>query len=287
MKRIYLTLFATLVVITSSAEWKPFINKGGVYTLFNETDIVPSFKPTEEYPKGSIIYYTYCLGYATGEVNLYFANSEGVVALNTFNNEVLFVLPRDENKTSLTQQEVDKMMVSYKPTADDFLLNLKNGLEKESIRQTFVETSLGIKAMNNAIKDDIHGYTYIFNNGVMTEYKSISGFSDDAILVKENFPNTFELFEFNAKKYYAMNSSIIAYINGQCKYLMLTPESYINKAPNSNYALLYCILNEGMSFDEFNTLVPEAEISSNVGNIIIMSYGNYIFTFVDKVLIKD
>ena len=41
-----------LVVANASAEWKPFINKGGVYKLFDETDIVPSFKPADDCPKG-------------------------------------------------------------------------------------------------------------------------------------------------------------------------------------------------------------------------------------------
>lgn len=287
MKKIILTLLTMLVVANASAEWKPFINKGGVYKLFDETDIVPSFKPADDCPKGSFNYYTYCLGYATGEVISYFAEKEGVVALNAFNNEVLFVLPMDENRTTLTQKEVDKMMEKYEPKADDFTRNLKSGLEKKSIRQTFVEKSIGVKAINNAIKDDIHGYTYIFSNGFMVEYKNNSGYSDDAIFIKENLPNYFEKFERNAKKYYAMNSAVIAYINGQCKYLMVMPQSYINKAPNSNYALLYCILKEGMSLDEFNLLVPEAEISSNVGNYVVMAYGNYIFTFKDKILVKD
>ena len=65
------------------------------------------------------------------------------------------------------------------------------------------------------------------------------------------------------------------------------PQAYINKAPNSNYALLYCILNEGMTLDEFNLLVPEAEISSSIGNYVNMSCGNYMFTFKDKFLVKD
>lgn len=278
-------MFASLSI---NAEWKPFINKGGEYKLFDEkTDIVPAFKQSEECPKGSFNYYTCCLGYAIGEVNSYFAEKEGVVALNAFNDHVLFVLPMDENKSSLTQKEVDKMMSKYEFKADDFTRNLQRGIEKKSIRQSFVEESLGVKAENNSINDDVHGYTYTFNNGVMVNYKNNSGYSDDAIFIKEHLPNFFETFERNAKRYYAISSTIVAYINGQCKYLMVMPQSYIKKAPNSNYALLYCILHEGMTLDEFNLLVPEAEISSSIGNYINMSCGNYLFTFKDKVLVKD
>lgn len=287
MKKYLFVILAAFAVSVANAEWKPFICKNGEYKLFDEkTDIVPTFKPSEDCPKGSFNYYTYCLGYGTGEVISFFANRDGVIALNAFNNDILFVLPMDENKRSLTQKEVDKMMSAYEPKADEFARNLQSGIEMKSIRQSFVEKSLGVKATNNSLKDDMHGYTYTFRNGIMVECKNSSGYSDDAIFIKENLPNFFERFERNAKRFYAINSSIIAYINGQCKYLMVMPQAYINKAPNSNYALLYCILNEGMTLDEFNLLVPEAEISSSIGNYVNMSCGNYMFTFKDKVLVK-
>lgn len=173
MNKYLLTIVTLFITLTASAEWKPFINQGGVYKLFDEkTDIVPSFfKPADDCHKGSFNYYTYCLGYATGEVITYFADNQGVVALNAFNKDVLFALPMDESKTSLTQKEVDKMMAKYEPKADDFTRNLQLGLKKKSIRQSYVEKTLGIKAIDNVIKDNINGYTYIFNNGVMVDYK--------------------------------------------------------------------------------------------------------------------
>lgn len=288
MKKSYIIIVMMLVCFTASAEWKPLINKGGVYKLFDENDVVSStMKYENSFPKGSFNYYTYCLGYTMGEVTSYVVSGKAFIALNTFNNEVLFVLPLDENQTSLMQKEVDEMMEKYEPSMDDFLRNLNSGLKKKCIRQSYVEKSLGIKAKDNIIRDEIHGYTYVFNNGIMVEYNNNSGYSDDVIFIKEHLPKFFDIFESNARKYYVSSSAIVAYVNGQCRYLMKIPQSYINKAPNDNYALLYCILEEGMSLDEFNLLVPEAKISSTVGNFIVMAYGNYIFTFKDKILVKD
>ena len=56
---------------------------------------------------------------------------------------------------------------------------------------------------------------------------------------------------------------------------------------NYNFALLYCILYDGMALDEFSFLVPGSELSSSINNYVIMKFGTYIFTFKDNVLVKD
>lgn len=285
MKKLLLLITATLIATLVHANWKPFINKGGVYKEFDEkTDIVPSFKDNGEYNKGSLSYFAHCLGFSSGEYITYIIGNDAVV-LNAFNGDVLFVLV-DENKSSLTQQEVDKMLSKYSPNIEEFRMNLKEGIEERNIRQSFVEESLGVQSVDNTIKDNSRGYTYVFTNGIMVDYKHDSGYSDDALFVKENWPQLLEILERNAKRYYSSTLAIVKYINGQSKYIMKIPQAYLKKAPNYNFALLYCILYEGMTLDEFTFLVPEAQISSTMGNYVTMSYGNYFFTFKNKILVK-
>jgi len=294
MKKIILFISAMFIAsITNAAGFKPLINKNGTYVPFDEkTDIVPGFKTSEKSPKGSINYYRSCLGYGNGEIITHFNDACYVIALNAFNNEVIFIIPKDTTKTSLTQQEVNRYLAGYSPNASDFASNLKSGVEDGSIRQVFVEKSLGVKADNYTLTDNVHGFTYAFKDGILSSYKSNDGYSDDAIDVKENYPQIFAKILTNARVHYgASKLAVNEYVNGQCKYFRRINFSYLRQASNSNinfnYALLYCILYEGMGLDEFTFLVPNAEISSSLNNYVIMSCGNYMFTFKDKVHVKN
>lgn len=294
MKKIILFISAMFIAsITNAAGFKPLINKNGTYVPFDEkTDIVPGFKPSEKSPKGSINYYRSCLGYGNGEIITHFNDACYVIALNAFNNEVIFIIPKDTTKTSLTQQEVNRYLAGYSPNASDFASNLKSGVEDGSIRQVFVEKSLDVKADNYTLTDNVHGFTYAFKDGILSSYKSNDGYSDDAIDVKENYPQIFAKILTNARVHYgASKLAVNEYVNGQCKYFRRINFSYLRQASNSNinfnYALLYCILYEGMGLDEFTFLVPNAEISSSLNNNVIMSCGNYMFTFKDKVHVKN
>ena len=291
----YLLFFLVILIasIVNAAGFKPLINKNGTYVPFDEkTDIVIGFKASDKSPKGSINYYIRCLGYGNGEVITHFNDACYVIVLNAFNNEVIFILPKDATKTSLTQQDVNRYLAGYSPNTSDFAGNLKSGVEDGSIRQVFVEKSLGVKADNNTLTDNVHGFTYTFKDGILSSYKSNDGFSNDAIDVKENYPQIFAKILTNARVSYGTSKlAITEYVNGQCKYFRRINFSYLRQASNSNinfnYALLYCILYEGMGLDEFTLLVPNAEISSSLNNYMIMSCGNYMFTFKDKVHVKN
>lgn len=294
MKKTLLFIMAVFTIAMSNAAgFKPLINKNGTYVPFDEnTDIVQGYKPSANCPKGSINYYRSCLGYGNGEVITHFNDACYVIALNAFNDNVIFILPKDTTITSLTQQDVNRYLAGYKPNASDFASNLKTGVEDGSIRQSFVEDALGVKADNNILTDNIHGFTYTFKDGILSSYKSNDGFSDDAIDVKENYPQIFAKILTNARICYGNSKLAVAeYVNGQCKYFRRINMSYLRQASNSNinynYALLYCILYEGMALDEFTFLIPNAEISSSLNNYVIMSYGNYMFTFKDKVHVKN
>lgn len=293
MKQHYiLIIFLLATSIANAVGFRPLINKNGSYVPFDEnTDIVAGFIPSEKYPKGSISYYRTCLGYGNSEVILHFNETCYFIALNAFNNDVIFIVPKDTTKSSLTQQDVDFYLGGYKPSVSDFVRNIKTGVEDGSIRQVFVETSLGLTAVNNTLIDETHGFTYTFQNGILSNYKRNDGFSSDAIYVKENFPKIYNQIFYNARTHYGTSNMAIAeYVNGQCKYFMRINTNYLRQAYNNiinyNFALLYCILYEGMELDEFTFLVPNAEISSSLNEYVIMSYETYSFTFKDKVLIK-
>ena len=220
MKKIILFISAMFIAsITNAAGFKPLINKNGTYVPFDEkTDIVPGFKTSEKSPKGSINYYRSCLGYGNGEIITHFNDACYVIALNAFNNEVIFIIPKDTTKTSLTQQEVNRYLAGYSPNASDFASNLKSGVEDGSIRQVFVEKSLGVKADNYTLTDNVHGFTYAFKDGILSSYKSNDGYSDDAIDVKENYPQIFAKILTNARVHYgASKLAVNEYVNGQCK----------------------------------------------------------------------
>ena len=295
MKKLVLLFFSAMciAVLANAAGFKPLINKNGTFVPFDEkADIVEGYKTSANCPKGSINYYRSCLGYGNGEVITHFNDACYVIALNAFNNEVIFIIPKDTTKTSLTQQDVNRYLAGYTPNASDFASNLKSGIEDGSISQVFVEKSLGVKAENNTLTDNVHGFTYTFKDGILSSYKSNDGYSNDAIDVKENYPQIFAKILTNARIYYGTSKlAITEYVNGQCKYFRSINISYLRQASNSdinfNYALLYCILYEGMSLDEFTFLVPNAEISSSLNNYVIMSYGNYMFTFKDKIHVKN
>ena len=274
-------------------KWTLFINKNGNYVVFDEkTDIVHGYIQSENCPKGSFNYYRSCLGYLDGEVISHYNNYFDFIALNLFNNGVIFVIPKDTKKKTISKQEVDKYLAGYSPSSSDFARHLQKGVDNKSIRQTFVEESLGVKASDNRITDKFHGYTYIFENGVLANYENKNGLSYEALYVKDNYPQVFNRIQENARKYYNnAEISVARFINGQCKYFYNTDLTYLKMAANPqinyNYAMLYCIFYAGTRLEEFTFLVPEAELSSSVSEYIIMSCGNYLFTFKDKVLIKD
>lgn len=261
-----------------------FVNKNGVYLPFNEkTDIV---NHNSQYPKGTFAYYRESLGFLNNELVTPYDNKYCYfIAINPFNNKVEFIIPMDTTKTKFTQDDVNMFLDGYNYSVSDFATNLDNGVKSKSIRQSFIEKSLGTKAVNNKIKDNAHGYTYTFSNGYLSGYESASGLSKDAIYVQEHVPSIFNKILENASANYS-GSNIEKYINGQCKYFMKISITYLNRAPNYNYALLYAILDSGITLEEFSFLVPEAEITSSAGNYIMMSVGTYSFTFKDKVLVK-
>jgi uncharacterized Fe-S cluster-containing radical SAM superfamily protein len=166
-----------------------------------------------------------------------------------------------------------------------------SGIEEHNIRQEVVEKSLGIKAVDNIIVDETNGFIYEFNNGVLVDYKNINGLNDDAIDVKNTFPEIFAKIENDAKRFYSPSSiSVNEYINKQCKYFRSINISYLRHASNPeinyNYALLYAILYPGMTLDNFNFLVPYSKLVASSGSITIMRYNSYSFIFEDNVLIK-
>lgn len=291
---IVLILFNIFFVVstTCATENKVFVYKNGVYKPFNENaDIVSSFKLTEKTPKGSFAYYRSCLGYLDGELLFYMTKDYSAIALNAFNNKVVFVMLSDDTKTVLTQEDVDIYLSNYKYSDSEFVRNLNTAVSEKSIRKDFVEKSIGVNAINNTITDEEHGYVYTFTGGILSGYKSSDGLSDDAKKVKTDFPDIFNDIRFKATRLYGTSTTrVLDYINGQCKYFMRIDIDFISKAKdpsiNYNYALLYCILYEGMTLNEFNILVPNAELSSSVDNYIIMTCGSYIFTFKNKVLVK-
>jgi len=293
MKKFFIIFVLFVTIVTNVFGFEPYINKNGSYVLFDEnTDIVAGFVPSEKCPKGSFNYFRSCLGYNNCEVISHFTDAFDIIAFNAFNNEVIFIIPNKTTKNSLSQQEANTYINGYKPSASEFVDNLRQGVENRSIRQSFVETSLGSKSENNTLTDEIHGFTYVFENGILSDYKSLEGFSEDAIYVKENFPQVFNKILNNARLQYGTSKGVVAeYVNGQCKYFMRIDANYLRQAYNSNinynFALLYCILYEGMGLDEFSFLVPGSELSSSINNYVIMKFGTYIFTFKDNVLIKD
>ena len=293
MKKILLIIFSIFATINISAGWTVFINCNGIYRPFNEeTDVVSSFEQSEKCPKGSFNYYRSCLGYLSSEVQSFWSADCYFIALNVFNNDVIFVIPKDTTKTTLSKHEVESYLAEITPTEKDFVLKLADGVKEKTIRQSFVEKSLGIKSENNSIKDDIHGFTYTFKDGFLIDYQSDDGLDYDAKEIKTDLPSIFSKIQSNAQKHYGTSANLVAkYINGQCKYFRIIEVDYLKSATTSNieynYALLYSILYEGISLEEFLFLVPGAEISSRVNNYIVVSYGNFVFTFKDKKLIKN
>ena len=250
-----------------------------------------TFVPTDKCPKGSFNYYRNCLGYLEGEVISHYNDECYFIALNAFNNEIIFIIPKDTTKTALTQDEAKKLLGDFSIDEGTFTRNLDEGIKDKSIGQAFVEKSLGIKAVNNVLEDSLHGCTYTFKEGHLVEYKSHDGLTYEAKDIKSNHPQIFSRIESNAKLHYGTSPPLMAeYINGQCKYLRRIDMNYLRMAASSNinynYALLYCVLYDGVSLDEFSFLVPGATLTSSVTNYIIMSYGHYVFTFRDKKLVK-
>ena len=292
MRKSVLFLCALFVSTVVYAGWMPLVNKNGTFRPFDEkTDIVSTFVQTENCPKGSFNYYRSCLGYSDYEILSHYNDKCYFIALNAFNNEVVFIIPKDTTITTLTQQEVNDYLAGYSIDEGTFARNLNDGVEKKTIRQSFVEKSLDKKAVENSLVDEVHGYTYTFRNGILVNYESADGLNKDAKDIKASYPQIFSRMEANAKRHYGSSSLLVAdYLNGQCKYFRIIDMKYLRMASNSNinynYALLYSVLYDGITLDEFTFLVPEAQISSSVNNYIIMSCGNYMFTFKDKVLMK-
>lgn len=291
------TIFLTIMLIicgglpTFASDLRVYVNKNSTFKLFNkETDIVVKIKPSDDCPEYSFCYYRTVLGYLEEEVESIYDNDNFLfVAFNPFNNDILFVMSRELQDSSYSQEEIKKLVGDIKFSVSDFILNLKFGVKNKSIRQSYVEKSLGVKAVNGQIEDKVHGFTYTFTNGFMSDFVSESGYNFYALDAKELNPDLFELVQLQAKLYYESELSQIEYINGQFKYWYLIPIAYMRQASNYkyNFALLYSVLNEGIGMDEFSFLVPEAKIVSSMANYVIMRVGTNTFLFENKVLVKE
>lgn len=292
MKKLFFIIVITFSSLIVNAQSITFINKEGGYRPLNEeTDFVGSFSLSSDSPKGSFNYYVERLGYMKGEVISCFTD-EYIYALNLFNNEVIFVIPLDSSIESLSKNTVDDNLINYLPGLGEFASKLEDGVNNMTIRESFVKESLNINTVNSTIKDEAHGFTYTFENGFLVSYSSLSGLSNRAIYIKENIPAVFTLIETNAKSYYGVSDILVnKYINEQCEYFAGIDMTYLRLASDSNinynYALLYCIFYPGMKLDDFVFLVPEAKISSSIGNYVSMSYGSYVFLFKDNILVKE
>jgi len=289
MKHLKLISILCLIIISSqvqASDFVVFINHNGNFVPFSEkADIV---NPRSSHSPQSYADYVEALGYSQQELVTPYNNKYCYfIAINPFNGHIAFIMPKNSDKKSYTLGEVNQFLADYEIDAYSFANNLKEGIEHKSIRQSYIENSIGARATENTLVDEKHGFTYLFTNGYLSDYKSNNGLSNDALDLEENFPTIFQAILANAKKSYLDKTSIVQYVNGQSKYFRLIPISYLKQASNFNYALLYCVLYPGMTLDEFNYLVPDATISSCVSNFITMSYNNYIFTFKDKVLIKN
>lgn len=279
MKHIITIITITLVSLTLSSnvygQMKVMVNKNNTFVEFNEeTDIVEN-PLNDGGQKGSANYYMNCLGYSTNEVS---SCDDHLTYVNMFNKEIIFYFGNSPAKDI----KIDHF---------SFVYNLKSGIEEHNIRQEVVEKSLGIKAVDNIIVDEMNGFIYEFNNGVLVDYKNINGLNDDANDVKNTFPVIFAKIENDAKRFYSPSSiSVNEYINKQCKYFRSINISYLRHASNPeinyNYALLYAILYPGMTLDNFNFLVPYSKLVASSGSITMMKYNSYTFIFEDNVLVK-
>lgn len=289
MKKLFF-IFSFLCVSICSYSVNVFINKQGNYVLFNEnTDIVSSFIQTNEFKKGSFRYYTRCLGYKDNEIISNFEDKYAI-GINSFNNEVIFIIIFDDNIKYINQDIINnKYLNNYKFESHDFISNLDDGIKNKSISLNFVKSSLNITDNNGIIIDNIHGFKYKFINGILVEYTNNTGLNKNSLYIKNRIPSIYNKIIHNSKEIY--NEINVEYINGQSDYFCNINTDYLKLASNPNinynYCLLYCIIyGKGVSLEMFNKYVPGAEIYSNTGGYLIMSYNNFMFVFKNGQLVK-
>lgn len=284
MKKLFITfviLFSiSLPYITYANSFKILINHNGVYTDIKQSDFVPNFIPSTDYPTGSFMFYVEALGYHNNELVSLFANdSNSLIGINPFNNKIVFVMDDMSGDTKYDNYTVNE---------NDFIDNLEDGIKNKSIRKSFIENSLNIKSNNNILIDNIHGIKYIFTDNILSEYISLDGLSKHAKYIKSKFPNIYNNILDNGKKYYE-GAQLNSFINKQSEYLCSININYLKQASspvfNYNYALLYAVLYHEMTLDDFLFLIPTSEIVSAINEYVVIEYGEFVFYFKNEIMV--
>lgn len=271
--------------------WVAYVNNGDKLSLYPDSlwnkPNLPAigergFKP------GTIGYIPTKLGYLNSEWYVWLSPNTDAVIFKSFTQTPICVLVNSDNAEPTISPAQFKSLISKFNYSEEFSVERQ---VKGTIRKSFMEEALGIKARDNAIKDSINGYTYYFDNAFLLSAVPEDGLSEFARRAKGT--DIFNIIKANASIKHNNNSDINREINFQFWCLANMPPEHFRLAYNGRYnyniALIWFALygvENNAKLSDFMFYVPDAETFDVSGDSIIMRWGSNIFVFENDILVN-
>lgn len=235
-------------------------------------------------------------GYSPGQFYLWDAREESLaICFKILSQDIICIISNRHLGNRLGKEKVQRLLndyefdYSYEYPPYSLESDLKKGIEKKSLKLSFIEEATHKKAKGNEIIDDFNGYIYTFNDdGYMISYKSSDGYTLWAKEYKDT--DFFEKIKLNAERNNSTKEDVIAEINMQCDYRANILTNYLdlgeNQRYNYNYALLYVDLNcPRIQLKDFNNIVHHKATNirkdKNQSPIMLYKGKKYYFNFED------
>lgn len=296
MKKLFI-IFSILFSIftTTNAKTVTFVNKLGVFERIN-TDI---FKKNPSKYGGQVGSFTHTaenLGYSPNEISgSCFAKVCGksvMVGVEPITKSIVFIMIIDEGncpeKLFFEDIKFEKDLIEYFNDGEICSI-LDRGIKDKNIHLSTYEKIFHTKAINNKISCPKYGFTFIFKNGILVNYKTNDGLDTYGKYVKHGIPSLFNVLKTNAERKHSTYSDIVKEINFQSKCACTMPTDNVRLSYDSpfnhNIALVwFALYGKGSSYMDFCFYVPEAKKFEEKGNKIVMKFKSLYFIFENKKL---
>lgn len=289
MKKIYGLLLFIFVSAHCANAWVAYVNDGDKFSLCPDSLWNKSSLPIigeDGFKPGTVGYIPTKLGFLKDEWYIWMTDRLDVVVFRAFSQiPICALVNTGDGKFDEKDLECLKRGFDYQ---DEFSVErAASGM----VRLSFMEETLGTKAVDNQIMDNENGYRYYFVNGYLSSAEPLDGLTEFARRAKGSL--IFDIIQTNAVRKHGVGALALKEINFQFWCIANMPSEHFRLAYNNrfnyNIALvwfaLYGVENKAQLSD-FMTHVPDAETIEVSKDSIIMSWGSNIFIFKNDILVS-
>lgn len=287
------TIVCLLVYILVSAQylnaWVAYVNDGDKFSLYPDSLWKDSNLPNigeREFKPGTIGYIPTKLGFLNDEWYMWMTDSLEVVVFRAFSQIPICALV-NTNHGKFDKKDLENLKSGFDYQDKFSVERTAAGI----VRMSFMEETLGTKAIDNQITDNENGYKYYFKNGYLSSAEPLDGLTEFARRAKGS--QIFDIIQNNAVRKHGNGPLALKEINFQFWCIANMPPEHFRLAYNNrfnyNIALVWFALygvENNAQLSDFMAYVPDADTIEVSKDSIIMSWGNNLFIFKNDTLVS-